>query len=241
MLSRPRHEVPGRNGGEEPPGLTTAKEPPPPRVVPIGTRIAQLAWECRERDVTLGELLARMEGHSLLLLIFLLSIPFCQPIPLTGLATVFGIPLTYLGWRMMSGKKLTLPARLRGIVVPKRFFPMLLTHTGRLMRWLERHLRGEWSELLEPRWVRQACGVNIFVSSFLLALPVLVPCSNFFPALPVALTAAALLERDGKMLIRALVATIANAAFWIFWAVLIYLYGGAAVSKVEAWVGSLWE
>jgi hypothetical protein len=213
---------------------------PRPEKCPIGERIARLAWECREREVTLGELLDRLEGHSLLLLVFLLSLPFCQPIPLTGLATVFGIPLTYFGWCMLLDKELRLPVRLRRIVVPRKFFPAVLSGTGRLMHWLERHLRGEWSGLFEPRWVRRACGVNIFVCSFLLALPALLPGSNFFPALPVALTAVALLETDGKMLIRALVATIVNAAYWLFWAVLIYLHGGAAVGKFESFAQKVW-
>jgi hypothetical protein len=220
----------------EPPPKEPETQAPVPARITLGGRVATLAQECREREVTLGELLERMEGHSVLLLVFLLSLPFCQPVPLTGLATIVGIPLTWLGWCMMLGKDLRLPPRLQRITMPRKFFPALLSGTGYMLRWLEQHLHGHWSGLLKPRWVQRACGANIFVSSFLLALPVGLPCSNFCPALPVALTAAALLENDGKMLVRAVVATLLNAAYWMFWGVLIALYGGEAVETVKTWV-----
>jgi hypothetical protein len=236
---RSKGGTPSASAPSLPPSATPAEPATPPPVQPrisLGERVAVLAQDCREREVTLGELLERMEGHSVLLLVFLLSLPFCQPVPLTGLATVFGIPLTWLGWCMMLGKELRLPPRLQRISIPRKFFPALLSGTGYMMRWLERHLHGHWNGLLEPRWVRRACGANLFVSSFLLALPVGLPCSNFCPALPVALTAAALLENDGKMLVRAAAATLLNAAYWVFWAILIALYGGAAVETVRTWI-----
>lgn len=218
-------------------------KPPPPEstpppdgaAAPLGEIVSRLARECREKDVTLGELAERMEGRSLLLLVFLLALPFCQPVPLAGLATVLGVPLAFLGWRTMLDGEPRLPRRCEGVVVPKKLFPALLGGAGRMLRWMERRLRAQWGALFAPPWVRRACGANIFVCAVLLALPALIPCSNFFPALAIALTAAALLESDGKMLVRAAVASLANALFWLVWGVLIWLHGWTVAENAAAW------
>ncbi|MDR1497005.1 MAG: exopolysaccharide biosynthesis protein [Puniceicoccales bacterium] len=205
----------------------------------IGAIVSRLAVECRERDVTLGGLVERLEGRSSLLLVFLLALPFCQPVPLAGFSTVMGAPLAFLGWRLMIGGELRLPRRYEGAIVPKKLFPVLLGGAGRLLRWMERHLKEQWGNLLAPAWVARVCGANIFVCALLLALPGFIPCSNFFPAFAIALTAAALLESDGKMLVRAAVASVINLLFWGTWGVLIWLYGWAVVKKTVTWVQSL--
>jgi hypothetical protein len=158
-------------------------------------------------------------------------------VPLAGLSTPFGSLLAFFGWRMMFGLELRLPQRWRRLVIPKKFFPLLLTGAGRLLRWLERHLRKQWRSFVEPEWVQRLCGANIFVCALLLALPLPVPFSNIFPALPIALSAAALLEDDGKMMLRAAVAAVANLVFWLVWLVLIWVYGWAVVEKATAWIG----
>ena len=198
---------------------------------PIGVRISRLADECCERDVTLAELVERMEGQSRLLLVFLVSLPFCQPVPLLGLSTPFGLLLLFLGWQILLGQEFRLPQRFQSLVIPRKFFPVLLGGAGRLLRWLEKHLRPQWQWVFKPAWVVRLCGANILVCSALLALPLPIPASNVFPAIPIAISAAALLEGDGKMLIRAIVAAIANIAFWVTWAVLIGVYGWEIVRK----------
>lgn len=204
--------------------------------VSIGERIVRLAASCRERDTTLQDLVDKTDGRSFLVLMFLTSLPFCQPIPLFGLSTPFGLLHAFLGWRMMTGKELRLPERMKGIVIPKKFFPTLLNGAGRLLRWLERRLRPQWPSFIEPAWVRRACGANIFACALLLSLPLPIPFSNIFPAIPIMLSTAALIESDGKMLARAAVAAAANLVFWSVWLVLVCLYGWVVVEKASAWM-----
>ncbi|MDR0536387.1 MAG: exopolysaccharide biosynthesis protein [Puniceicoccales bacterium] len=229
------HKLPSQPAAASPPAHDTA----PAQEATLGEKVIALAAECGDGGTTLGTLAERLQGRSVLLLVFILSLPFCQPAPLTGLATILGIPLTYWGWRLSLGRPATLPRRLRGIRIPPRLFPSVLHATGRLMRWLESRPGDRLRWLLAPAWVRRACAINIFISSFLLALPALLPGSNFFPALPVALTAAALLENDGRMLLRALAATLVNAAYWLSWAVLFLLYGAGAAEKVQGCLRSV--
>jgi hypothetical protein len=231
-----------RNTGDEPRGTGVS---PGCAASGLGAAVAALAHDCAGRDVPLGEIEDRLEGRSLLLLVFLLAAPFCQPVPLTGLATVFGVPLAYLGWRVMLGKDLRLPPRLRRVVVPKKVFPVVLSGTGRAISWAERRLLRHRGAALAPApmptppWLWRTCGANIFVGSLLLAFPALLPCSNFFPALPVAFTAAALLEQNRRLFVAALAATAVNAAYWVLWASLLWIYGGRAVGVVEEWLRGL--
>jgi hypothetical protein len=210
---------------------TKASPSPNAKREPIGMRISRLANECREGDVTLAELTKHMEGQSRLLLVFLVSLPFCQPVPLLGLSTPFGLLLFLLGWQILLGREFHLSQRFQGLVIPRKFFPTLLAGAGRLLRWLEKRLRPQWQWALRPPWVTRLCGANILVCSALLALPLPIPASNVFPALPIAISAAALLEDDGKMLMYAAVAAMANVIFWTAWAILIGVYGWEIISQ----------
>lgn len=195
----------------------------------LGCKVARMAEVCREEDLTLQELADRIDGNAYLLLTFVISLPFCQPVPLAGLSTPMGILLGWFGFRMMLGKELRLPARMRRTVIPKKFFPSVLKTTAKLLLWIEKHLHGEWREFAELPWVRRVTGANIVFCAILLALPLPLPFSNVFPAVPIALSAAALLENDGKMLMRAGIAALANIVFWGTWTALIVVYGWPTV------------
>ncbi len=208
---------------------------------PLGQRIADLAAACRQDSITLQELAQHLDGRSFYLLIFLVSLPFCQPVPMLGLSTPLGLFLAFLGWRMTFGLPLCVPHRLRSVKIPRKFFPRLLSGAGRLLRWLEKRRSNDWGTLAELPWMQRLCGANLLLCAVLLALPLPIPFSNVFPALPIALSMAALVESDGKMLMRAAVAAGLNLAFWITWLVLIILYGWPIVEKIEStcrgWLG----
>lgn len=204
----------------------------------LGERIAQLGVICREKDVTLQELSEHLEGRSLLLLIFLFALPFCQPIPMLGLSTPLGLLLAFLGWRMMWGKELCIPHRFRSVKIPHKFFPALLSGAGRLLKWIERHLRQQWTGLVAHPWTYRICGANLLFCALLLALPLPIPFSNFFPALPIVLSMAALIESDGKMLFRAMLMAGINIIFWLIWLLLISLYGWGILDSTWTWLAT---
>jgi hypothetical protein len=202
----------------------------------LGASLVRLAEECRGRDVTLGELSERTGGRSPLLLVFLLALPFCQPVTLPGVSTPFGLLLFVLGWQMARGRELSVPERFQKTVIPKVFFPLLLSGAGWLLRWLEKHLRRRDAAFAEAAATRRFCGVNIAICALLLSLPLPIPFSNVFPALPVAIAAAALLESDGKVLWLAAVAAVINLFFWAGWVFLICRFGWQAVESFHAWL-----
>lgn len=184
---------------------------------PISRRLEELAAACRGRDVTLRELM-RIGDESedaYFLLLLLLSLPFCQPVPLLGLSTPFGLVLAAIGWSLVRKRPFVLPARAANAVVPHRFFPMLITGAGRMVGWLERHLKRRNEAFVRTPHMRRIHGAVILFWALMLALPLPIPLSNVFSALPLPPMAAALLRDDGVMMVRAYLISLVCLAYWI--------------------------
>jgi hypothetical protein len=159
--------------------------------------LAFLIREFRERPVRLQHIVGVLEGRAWTMMLVIMALPFCTPIPLPGLSTPLGSVIALIGFRLSLGQKPWLPARLLQTQLPPRFFPQLLAATRGLVRLLEFFLRPRMAWLVERTVVHRMCGAMILVAGLLLLLPLPIPFSNILPALTVVLIAGALLERDG--------------------------------------------
>lgn len=185
-----------------------------------------------ERPVRLREILEITHGRGYTLLLALLALPFCTPIPLPGLSTPFGIVIALIGFRLSLREKPWLPERLLNTELPAAFFPRFLSATRRLVRGMETFLRPRWTYLLDAGVLHHVYGVMIFVCGLLLLLPLPVPLTNTLPALTVLLLAMAMLERDGCFVIAGLIMFTATVGF--FGA--LFLGGTAFVNVVQKWL-----
>jgi hypothetical protein len=150
-----------------------------------------------ERKVTMREMLEAMHGRGYNLFLALLAFPFCTPIPLPGVSTLFGLVITLIGLRLALGRKPWLPARLLDKQLPAKFFPRLIRATRRVVGWLELLLKRRLTRVMEWGLARRGMGLMIGVCGSLLLLPLPIPFSNFMPAMTVLLLAIALMEDDG--------------------------------------------
>ena len=175
--------------------------PPPGSPPPVPRRLSEelafLIGEFREHPVRLRDIMAVLHGRAWTMLLMILALPFCTPIPLPGLSTLFGLVIALIGFRLTLGQKPWLPARLLDLQLPSRFFPQFLSATRWLVRLLEYFLRPRLAWLVNRALLHHACGAMIMIAGVLLLLPLPIPFSNILPALTVVLTAGALLERDG--------------------------------------------
>lgn len=210
----------------------------------VSRRLLELAEACRGRDVTLGELAAFGDESEdvYFLLVLLFSLPFCQPIPLAGLATPFGLVVAAIGWAMVMQKPFRIPDRLGRVRIPHKFIPTLIKGAGKLVGWLERHLHRRRVPLARSVTMRRIHGATICFWGLMLALPIFIPLSNIFSALPLPFLAAALLEDDGVMVIRSYIASAVCAAYWLalgFFGVELLGWANAHIEPVFAWLRSL--
>jgi hypothetical protein len=199
----------------------------------LSEEISGLIATFADRPVCLREVLLVLQARAYTLLLILLALPFCTPIPLPGLSTPFGLVIAFIGFRLFLGQKPWLPQRLLDKELPPRFFARLLAGANRIIRLLEFFLRPRWKWLSRHRFLQSLYGGIICVSGLLLLLPLPIPFSNLFPALTIILFAAAILERDGYFVI---------AGFVAFGVALLYFailfWGGA---ELAGWIDQKFE
>jgi hypothetical protein len=178
----------------------------PPPAVPrrLSDELTRLIATFAERRVTLREVMAVLHGRGPTLLLILLALPFCTPVPLPGLSTPFGLVIAVLGFRLALRQAPWLPARLLDTALPPRFFAGLLSGGRWIIRRLEWGLRPRLVVLVDAGLLHHVHGLVILVCGLLLLLPLPIPFSNALPALVVVLTSAALMERDGYCAVAAL-------------------------------------
>ena len=71
------------------------RDPFEPRRLSLELKI--LSDSAEHSDLTIGDLVDRLEGRVYTLLLVILALPFCQPIMLPGLSTPFGMVIALLG------------------------------------------------------------------------------------------------------------------------------------------------
>lgn len=152
------------------------------------------------RPITVRELEQAMRGRGFAVLLMLFAIPFCTPVPLPGLSTPFGLAIALIGARLGLGLAPWLPDMVLNRSIKPTTLERLVRWTLRVVRPLERLLRPRLG-IMCGRVPKCAAGWAIAVCGLLLCLPLPIPTSNFFAALPVVLLAAALMERDGFVLV----------------------------------------
>lgn len=213
--------------------LPAAETRPKPRR--LSEEIAALAVIVAERPLRLREMLAVMQGRAYMLLLILLSLPFCTPVPLPGLSTAFGAVIALIGLRLSLRLEPWLPARLLDAELSPRLVNGVLAAAGLGARKIEVLLKPRLIFLVDYLLFHHVYGAMICISGALLMLPLPIPFSNLLPALTVIFLAAALIERDGYFVLAGLFTFAVSIVFFgaIFWG------GAAVVNWLEDWFGGI--
>ena len=180
-----------------------------------------------EEAVRLRDVIAVLHGRAYLLLLILLALPFCTPIPLPGLSTPFGTVIALIALRLALAQNPWLPDQVLDRRLPPGFFRRVLTATARIIRGLEVLLRPRLTLLAELGLLRRLHAVTMLVAAMVLLLPLPIPFSNAFPAWVILLIAGGLLERDGGFIVAGYAAFAGGVGYFLF-------LGGAAHHLIDA-------
>lgn len=180
----------------------------------LSEQLRELADQEERTDLTLGALMEELDGRVYTLLLVILALPMCQPIPLPGLSTPLGVAIALLGLRFALSQKPWIPGRILATKLTGRFFPAVMRGGSRVLGVFEKLLHPRLVRAFEPRYVRFCSGAAICVCGLLLLLPLPIPGTNMLPAVTVVLTAAAFSERDGYCLVAAGFVFILTLAFF---------------------------
>lgn len=177
---------------------TSQHDPFEPRRLSL--ELQDLSESAAQEELTLGELVERLEGRVYTLLLVLLTLPFCQPIMLPGLSTPFGMVIALLGLRFALRQHPWLPQRLLSTPLSGKFLIRILHGSSRILGGVEKLLHPRLSFLFGFHLTQFVAGMAIFLSGVMLLLPLPIPFSNMLPALTVVLLASSFSERDGVVL-----------------------------------------
>jgi hypothetical protein len=159
-----------------------------------------LSSSAEHSDLTMGDLVDRLEGRVYTLLLVLLALPFCQPFMLPGLSTPFGMVIALLGLRFALRQHPWLPQSLLKTHLSGKYLPKILHGSARVLGGIEKLLHPRLSFLFEFRLTQFLAGMAVFLSGLMLLLPLPIPFSNMLPALTVVFVASSFSERDGATL-----------------------------------------
>lgn len=159
--------------------------------------------------VTVGEMVDSLDlrAHGVLLLI--LALPMCIP-NVPGISTIFGFLMLAPALQMtMGSRRLWLPQQARAWSIDAGALRRTLRVATPMLKRVE--------YLIKPRWaglsrfpVTIIVGLQTLLMAFILILPI--PFANWPPGMTVAMTALALLQRDGVLMLLTIPAALASAA-----------------------------
>lgn len=207
----------------------------PPPVQRLSQEIDTILAALTEGSISLREIIAVIQGRAYTLLLILLSLPFCIPLPLPGLSIGLGAIITLIGVRLSMRMQPWLPQRLLDRRVSSSLVTRLLQGSRRVAGVIEVLLKPRWSFLVDWVILHHIYGTMIFICGLLLLLPLPIPLSNLLPALTVIFLAAALMERDGYFIVAGIFMFALAVGFFggIF-------FGGAVVVEwIQTWFGSV--
>ena len=180
----------------------------------LSTQLRQLADREEHNELTLGGLMDELQGRVYTLLLLVLALPMCQPVPLPGLSTPFGVAIALLGLRFALSQRPWMPKRLLATKLSGNFFPAVMRGGARVLGIFEKLLHPRMTGVFEFGQMRFLAGAVVCLCGLLLLLPLPIPGTNMLPALTVILTAAAFSERDGYCLLAAGVTFLLTLAFF---------------------------
>lgn len=179
-----------------------------------------------EEQVTVDEIMAKLERRAFGLLLLLLALPNCIP-NIPGISTIFGVLLIAPALQLIFGAgKPWLPKRVRSWAIEKSTLRAAIKGALPLLRRAETLIRPRWEQLYTRPFLIW-WGLQTLILAGVLILPI--PFGNWPPGMAIAALALGFLQRDG-------VAAIVSFAFFIASLVIAPLGIGMGLAAL-AWLG----
>lgn len=164
--------------------------------LPTSDVLLRLVREFPGERLTMGDIVAGLEDRAFGLLMLLLALPNCPPMPgIPFVSTVTGTPLAFFAGQLALGHPTPwLPQRLLRQSFGRAALLQALERVAPYVQRVERLLKHRLPQLATGRGERVAAAVAC-VLAVILALPI--PGGNLLPAWAIVFFALGILERDG--------------------------------------------
>lgn len=178
-----------------------------------------------DAEITVNDVLKRLDGRAFGLLLFILAAPNCIP-NIPGISTIFGLLLIAPALQMIFGaRQIWLPKQVREYKIQSAGLRTAIEKTVPILKKIEKWIKPRMEGLTEKPF-RSLLGVQTLILAVILLLPI--PFANFVPGLSIAFLALGLLQRDGALII---------GSFILFLASLFLTYIGVGAGLAAAkWI-----
>ena len=206
-------------------------ETPPPSTNPSGRPASVLLEDLAEAfpddSVSVGELLDRLDSRATGVVLLVLALPMCIP-NIPGISTIFGILMLAPALQLLLGqRRIWAPRQLREARVDCKAMRATFARATPVLRRVEVLIKPRLSQLTRfPATI--LVGFQTLVMALILVLPIL--GGNWPPGIIVALSALALLQRDGLLM---LITYASSAAFIYFGYRLLLLALNAVIALAD--------
>jgi hypothetical protein len=148
-------------------------------------------------SVSIKKILEILSGKGRLLILMLLALPFCLPIPLPGMSIPFGLLIAFFGIRMAFGQGIWLPQKILSKKVKTSHVKKIAHKTLKLVRKMQAwtHPRLQWM-CVHPI-MKVINGIVICLVGLALAIPIPIPFSNITAAWSIFIICFGIIEDDG--------------------------------------------
>ncbi len=169
--------------------------------------LAELAADTATTTITIDDVLDRIETRAFGFLLIFLALPNLIPVPI-GIGAVCGPLAAFLGLQMLIGLEHPwLPRWLRRRGLKRETMAKFFDRLGHLMARVERLCKPRWLFLTEGVGERFS-GLVLVALGLFVALPI--PFTNLPLGVALLVTALALTERDGVLLVICWIVTIVS-------------------------------
>ena len=180
------------------------------------------------QSLSLRRIIEILHGRGFDVLVIVLVLPFCQPIPLPGLSTPFGVALLFFGLRIALRQRPWLPAWLLRREISYATLTKIVGGAAAVAKRSEKVIHPQLRFMTHWWSFNAVNGLVIASSAFLLMLPLPIPFSNTIPAWSILLLALGMMEEDGVVI--TLGYLVAGAAWTYFGS--LWLLGEAEIHRL---------
>jgi hypothetical protein len=205
---------------------------PPPPPAAASALLDDLVEAFPGEKISVGELVDQLDSRAHGVLLLVLALPMCIP-NVPGISTIFGLLMMAPALQLVLGsRRLWLPQRVRGWAIDGAALRRTLGVATPTLKRIEYLIKPRWSPLTQFP-VTILIGLQTLLMAVILILPI--PFANWPPGMTVAMTALALLQRDGVLIVLTIPAAAASVAS-------VYLgtrVGLAVINNSIEWIQSL--
>lgn len=190
----------------------------------ICDELEDLIHESHGDSITLGDIVHRLRERGFAMLMLVLVLPNCVPIPIPpGISTLFSLPLLFLTAQMLWGRaEPWMPEKLAKKHIKLHYLRTVVNHIIPYMRRIQKCVKPRFS-VASSKVGERFIGLCWFIFALSIAVPM--PMTNFLPGIGILISAFGLIGRDGYIMVAGLIIGIGGVLF----TTLLLILGGEAI------------